>query len=307
MASNHFILRCKTEKGPVTLTELTYDSTIEELKSNVAKLTQLKPENMKFLNGYPPKPLIIENDNLKLCELDIKSGDTLIVECQKMSEEIKSPLSFVRERSLHEIVFDQSGIMMRHVVPSNNSCLFTSVYFILSHGVMDFEKSNSLRGIISEVVANNRVKYTTAFLGKPNEEYCEWIKNPAHWGGAIELSILCEHFQLEIVAIDTMSLIAHRFGENNHFEDRIFLIYDGIHYDPLVLELGNTVQTVFPASDPRPMEMALEIAREAKSSRQFTDITNFTLFCKICQERFVGERQVAEHARVTGHCEFGEF
>ncbi|CAL1277084.1 unnamed protein product [Larinioides sclopetarius] len=307
MASNDFILRCKTEKGPVTLTELKCDSTVEELKSNLAKLTQLKPEAMKFLNGYPPKPLIIENDSLKLCELDIKSGDTLIVESLKVPEAVKGPTSEAGNSSFDEMIFNQSGIMMRHVVPSNNSCLFTSIYFILSNGNMDLDKSNELRNIIADVVRNNTEKYTTAFLGKPNQEYCEWIQNPAHWGGAIELAILSEHFKLEIVAIDTLSLIAHRFGENNNYKDRVFLIYDGIHYDPLVLELDNTTQTMFPASDLRPMEMAIEIAKEAKSSRQFTDMANFTLFCKVCQARFVGDKEVTEHARVTGHCEFGEF
>lgn len=36
--------------------------------------------------------------------------------------------------------------------------------------------------------------------------------------------------------IDTVNAIINRFGEDKNYTQRIFLIFDGIHYDPLYLE-----------------------------------------------------------------------
>ncbi len=43
------------------------------------------------------------------------------------------------------------------------------------------------------------------------------------------------------------------------------MIYDGIHYDPLVLErgVGNTPQRVFPISEENVLFHAMEMAKEA--------------------------------------------
>lgn len=37
--------------------------------------------------------------------------------------------------------------------------------------------------VIAATVLSDPVKYNEAFLGKPNEEYCDWILNPEKWGG----------------------------------------------------------------------------------------------------------------------------
>lgn len=304
MAASNFVLRCKTKKGAFTLTDLSHDSTVEDMKLSLAKLTAVNPESMKFLGGYPPKPLATENGDEKLSDLNIHSGDTLIMEIKKdIPENVPKG---AEGNAIQDARMNQSAIMMRRVVPSNNSCLFTSIQLILSNGMGNME-AGDLRSIIANVVKNNPAKYNEGFLEKPNHEYCAWITDPNHWGGAIELSILSEYFGIEIVAINILSLIAHCFGEANNYRNRIFLIYDGIHYDPLVLEYEDNVQTVFPSSEQRPMDMAMELAREAKISRQFTDMVNYSLSCKSCHIRMRGNIEAHEHALVTGHCEFGEF
>lgn len=37
--------------------------------------------------------------------------------------------------------------------------------------------------VIAATVASDPKKFSEAFLGKPNEEYCSWILNPEKWGG----------------------------------------------------------------------------------------------------------------------------
>lgn len=56
-------------------------------------------------------------------------------------------------------------------------------------------------------------------------------------------------------------------GEDNHYPNRVFLLYDGIHYDPLALAQNgdNIIQTVFSTSEPR---FQVEVAELAKGLKQ---------------------------------------
>ncbi|GIY79512.1 ubiquitin thioesterase OTU1 [Caerostris extrusa] len=267
---------------------------------------------MDFLNSssYPPRALNIERNSMKLHELNITSGDTLIVRKRKEPENIPRQIQELNieaaRNSVDDIIRNQSGIMIRHVVPSDNSCLFASVRYILSFTGEIINNNQELRRIIAGVVENNLEKYNFAFLGKNNSAYCEWIQDPVHWGGAIELSIVSGRYKVEIVVIDTSSLITLRFGESEDYQNRIFLIYDGVHYDPLVMECEGHIQALFPANDPGPLEMAMEIAREAKASRQYTDIANFSVTCGICNVSLRGQDEMRAHAKLTGHNQFGE-
>jgi ubiquitin thioesterase OTU1 len=39
-------------------------------------------------------------------------------------------------------------------------------------------------------VASDPGKYSEAFLGKPNEEYCAWILDSEKWGGLLNFAFL---------------------------------------------------------------------------------------------------------------------
>lgn len=93
-----------------------------------------------------------------------------------------------------------------------------------------------MRQLIAEEIRANEDKYCEAILGKPNDEYCEWILKPESWGGAIEIAALSSHYGLEIAVVDTQSAVINKFGEDRDYEYRVFLIFDGIHYDPLYRE-----------------------------------------------------------------------
>lgn len=104
-----------------------------------------------------------------------------------------------------------SGVLLRKTVPANNSCLFTrlagvrqrdanavvccSVHYCLT-GVEEPKIGSKLRQIIADTVAADPNFYSNGYLERPNREYCTWILNEDHWGGAIELSILANHFQV---------------------------------------------------------------------------------------------------------------
>ncbi|XP_075926797.1 ubiquitin thioesterase OTU1 isoform X2 [Petromyzon marinus] len=210
--------------------------------------------------------------------------------------------------------------LSRHVVPADNSCLFTSVSYALDGPVAAAApaaaataagRARELRRLIASVVAGEPDTYSEALLGKPNAEYCRWIEQEDTWGGAIELSILARFYECEICVADTQTLRVDRFGEGSGYARRALLIYDGIHYDPLELSPVDGAphrppRTLFPTTDDVPLAQAQELAEEARRRRQFTDLTRFALRCLACQKGLTGQREAQRHAEETGHLNFGE-
>lgn len=104
------------------------------------------------------------------------------------------------------------------------------------NGEINLEVGTYLREIIAQYVANDKESFNEAILGKPNEDYCNWIRKSESWGGAIEVSILSNYYGVEIAVVDITNALINRFGEDRDYGMRVFLLFDGIHYDPLYLE-----------------------------------------------------------------------
>ncbi|XP_024867596.1 ubiquitin thioesterase OTU1-like isoform X1 [Temnothorax curvispinosus] len=305
-----FVLRVKTKTGQKVVYGLTAHDKVSQLKAKLAELTGVPTAALQVLIGFPPKPIDLNAADATIERAGIISGDTLIVE--------EKQIVFNRhEQRLDNLgrshIVDQDnfanapGVLMRKVVPADNSCLFTSVGYVLN-GKVDTSCASFMREIIANAVAADPNEYSEAFLGRPNVEYCEWILKSDAWGGAIELSILSKFYGLEIAVIDSINAIINRFGEDQHYAQRVFLIFDGIHYDPLYLEPldGGSIQTIFPTEDERVLLEAAQLAKEARLSRQFTDVQKFTLMCIDCKVMLSGQAAAQQHAKDTGHKNFGE-
>eukprot|EP00913_Durusdinium_trenchii_P024872 g23346.t1 len=177
--------------------------------------------------------------------------------------------------------------LVRHEIPADNSCLFNSVAYALNDSGDD--KASELRGMVAGLVLSDPETWTEAMLGKPPEEYADWIQDSEHWGGGIELAILATSHEMEtrsgkeIAAVDIQTLRVSVFGEGQGFRRRALLIYDGIHYD------------------------VLAVAKEAQIARNFTDVGRFTLRCVSCQKGLVGQQDAVEHAKATGYINFTEY
>ncbi|XP_044498056.1 OVARIAN TUMOR DOMAIN-containing deubiquitinating enzyme 2-like isoform X2 [Mangifera indica] len=107
------------------------------------------------------------------------------------------------------------GIIVRRVIPSDNSCLFNAVGYVMDH---DKNKAPELRQVIVATVASDPVKYSKVFLGKPNNEYCSWIQDSEKWGRAIELAILADYYGCEIAAYDIQTTRCNLYGQMSPFE-----------------------------------------------------------------------------------------
>jgi len=159
--------------------------------------------------------------------------------------------------------------MIRRCVPADNSCLFASVGYAVNR---DKASANELRQLVTGFVMSDPENYNEIFLGKTPSEYCEWIMQNSSWGGAIELSILAKAFSLEICAVSIQNLRADVFGEDLDFDNRIYVIYDGIHYDVLVRNTDESAAegsdaTIFPANDGVAFTGALFVANKLRKDR----------------------------------------
>ncbi|XP_001971965.3 ubiquitin thioesterase OTU1 [Drosophila erecta] len=341
-----FSVKLKSKKGQFIVNDLNEHTTLGELKTKIVQATDIQAPQLHVLVGYPPKPLDLsqQQEQRDLKAVGINSGETLIVEekaapapavvpggptmeddeelarrlqaeeeAQLLQETAGGPVAQAPEFQLPVAPTesgpngDFNGILLKKVVPADNSCLFTSIRFVLK-GKVDNEGSEMMRHIIAQEVAADPQSYNDAVLGKSNAEYCAWIQKADSWGGAIEVSILSNYYGIEIDVVDIQNAIINRFGEDKNFGLRVFLLFDGIHYDPLYMETSSSAApaTIFPVEEVGVYQQAEQLANEAQSSRQYTNVDKFTLRCMQCDVRLVGQVQAQEHAKQTGHKSFGE-
>ncbi|XP_077337325.1 ubiquitin thioesterase OTU1 [Lithobates pipiens] len=296
-------LRCKTRQGTHLLQGLTDVSSVRELQELITGVSGISGPTQRVMVGYPPASLDLSDADAPLRELPIKSGDTLVV------EEDKSRNATVVKQYVNDQTLPRAPAFVRRVVPADNSCLFTSVYYVVEGGVYDPACAPDMRSLIAEIVASDPTSYSEAVLGKSNEEYCLWIRRDDTWGGAIEVSILSKFYQCEICVVDTQTVRIDRFGEDAGYTRRVFLIYDGIHYDPLQRQFPDPSMppmTIFSTTDDGALVQALELADEARKKRKFTDVNRFALRCMVCQKGLTGQSAARDHAKETGHTNFGE-
>ncbi|KAJ0974695.1 hypothetical protein J5N97_016675 [Dioscorea zingiberensis] len=205
------------------------------------------------------------------------------------------------------------GVVVRRVIPSDNSCLFNAIGYVMEH---DKHKAQELRQVIAAAVGSDPVKYTEAFLGKPNEDYCAWILDSDKWGGAIELSVLSEYYAREIAAYDIQTMRCDLYGQGKKYQERVMLLYDGLHYDAVAMspfdgapeEFDQTIFHINSDCSIGPVEsLALNLVRDENRKRSYTDTANFTLRCGVCQIGVIGQKEAVEHAQATGHVNFQEY
>lgn len=309
-------LRCQSKGGLKSLEGLMANSTIADLLLVISKATAIPSGRLRVKVGFPPKLIDTTDIHRSLSDLQVRSGDKITVD-----EDLSAPGGDFPARPAGLVEADRllqqqlgagtNGVLQRKVVPADNSCLFTSINAVMTDGSVDLTSAGELRQLIAGVVSSDPDTYSEGFLGRPNPDYVKWILNMDSWGGGIEVAILANYYQTEIAVIDCQTARIDRFGEDKTYSERIFLLYDGVHYDPLVLEApdgsGAILELRFSATDDAVMLQAMDIAREAQSSGQFTNMAEFSLRCLICRSPLKGQNEAQQHARSTGHDRYGEY
>ncbi|POM78476.1 OTU ovarian tumor protein-like cysteine protease [Phytophthora palmivora] len=252
------------------------DITLDGLRAHLFEKTSILPQDQHVMTGYPPK-MIEGSGESTLSSLGVRTGSVLVLK--------EAPETGGTQQKV-------TSVFMRRVMPADNSCLFHSIGYGLGKG----REGNGpmMRQLIKDTILADPEKYSEVFLGRPVYEYCAWIMDDKSWGGEIELSILSTYYKVEMVVFDVTSMSRLCYGEDQGFTQRMFLLYDGIHYDLVVETPSATASesqdvTLFAINDFSKVERASEVAVEAHQKHEFTDVSRFNIMCMVCRSTFVGQ------------------
>ncbi|KAJ8974739.1 hypothetical protein NQ317_005934, partial [Molorchus minor] len=96
-----------------------------------------------------------------------------------------------------------------------------------------------LRTLVAQTIQGDRHMYDEGYIRKLYEDYCVWIQDDEIVGWCNRAGYTFNYCGIEIAVADTMNGIINRFGEDQNYAHRVFLMFDGIHYDPLYMEPVN--------------------------------------------------------------------
>lgn len=191
-----------------------------------------------------------------------------------------------------------SGNAQLVLMPDDNSCLFHGVCHLLAPG----KPPESLRQIVAAEVQANPAQWDEATLGKPRQEYINFIKDPIRWGGQVELAIFASAYKAEIAVVEVQSGRCDVYGEGSGYPRRVYLVHSGIHFDAITF--GGR-REVTPDGYAEAHAAAAGLAAEKRSSGAYVDQDTMRLRCKICGYIANGDLEARAHAGGTGHKEFG--
>jgi len=322
--------------------DITDGWTLRQLSTVVSEKVAIDKEHFDVLVGYPPQ-LVIGDVECSLLSFGIKSGISVYVRYNPVRSELNEKLTnlgYNRDivyrtmmminttdiEVLKDVCIDLSSHrtatneqlnftqLQRKVIDADNSCLFNAIGYLI-HGKTNFSSFDptDYRQVIAGIVLSQPSYYTKELLEKNPHEYADWIMNKDSWGGEIELSILSTYLNIEIAVCDIMSVTLLHYksmeSSSQHTDRnpyRIYVLYDGVHYDAVIAMKNGSEITRF-SSDDRAIESeVLELAQELNKKRQYTNLTRCGLQCNICYTVLSGEEDAREHARMTGHQNFGQ-
>lgn len=274
--------------------------------------------------GYVPK--IIKKALEVLSSPDLNSAIDL---CESIKEG-----NFVVETSMQQSLTPIISKLSRKIIPANNSCLFNSIDFILSQNSTNYYEEiygEKLRDIVSSVIAQELhlqeiqmagSNFTPRFLPileMPPLQYINWILQSTNWGGEVENVILANHLNCIIHVYDIRTCLRHSYGaedeksfyneeEGNLQKKHIFLLYDGVHYDPLIglNSQSNEIRFFTSKSDVEKFHrLADEFVKDLNKKKKFVNLSSGDFLCNVCLKSFSTQKDAMEHAKLTGHTNFG--
>lgn len=326
-------LRLRGPNGVATLS-LADDTTIKDLKKEIALKSNVDSFDLKV--GYPPQPLDLDglDPSSSLSQTSLKlNGQQLIVSPKPTAnpsadapKQAAAPLSAAAPASSSiapsqpnaddppELpVPNHNGVLLMRVMPDDNSCLFRAI----SAAVLgpEIDSMHELRSSVASHIRQHPDIYNAAILDKDPERYCRWIQRPEAWGGAIEIGILAEIFQIEIASINVADGRVDRFNEKQ--PKRCILVYSGIHYDVLAVSQEDSLGLgfrrppeqdikLFDTNDDELLVRAVELCDILRKQKYYTDTQSFSIKCNVCGWTGNGEMEAVKHASATGHENFGE-
>ncbi|KAK4464269.1 hypothetical protein QBC42DRAFT_263856 [Cladorrhinum samala] len=290
------------------------DSALSDLVALIQSKTSLQNFTLKY--GYPLKNLDLSPSVLpeSIKSLNLR-GETIVVAPLDTTPPAPTPPAAPAKPAFTPKPMEpdetslewpeRGGHIVLRVMPDDNSCMFTAFGGALGLA----NPSAVLRNQIATYIMEHPAEYNKAILGDDPARYVSRIVQPDVWGGAIELSILSDIYNIEISSIDVKSLRVDRFGEGK--ENRVVIVYSGIHYDRIAfaLDLSYPVEvdiSRWSTEDDEVLVKAKELCKRLQGMHYYTDTTDFVIKCGICGWIGQGMKDAGQHEKETGHREFGE-
>jgi len=314
-------------------------ATVGDLLREITEKTSIAHFDIKY--SYPPKPLPLDQSQRSqlLSDLEVKlNGEQLIISAKeapkqevpekKIPTKDSSPSKSSKAKSsgpvslkkksmvgdVPEIPFPERGAtVVLRVMPDDNSCLFRAFGTAVVPG--DDRSMHELRSIVATAVQSQPDIYSKVVLEQEPDNYCAWIQTSDAWGGAIELNILANFFDVEICSIDVQSGRVDRYNEDA--PRRCILVYSGIHYDLIVQSPSEPPHTratntpdfdkrIFDSDDDEILIKAQELCNMLQAKHYYTDTGGMAIRCEDCDVVVYGQAQAQVHAEQTGHYNMAE-
>ena len=203
-----------------------------------------------------PPPMAESAQKVQRVELDTEDAELQAALAMSLdTSEQQPPASQSQPPAAADDLANGEDAVVRRIIPADNSCLFNAVAYALEG--RSKAEAPRLRELIASSVQTDGGEYSEeAVLGQSPASYAQWIRNPEHWGGGIELAILSAHYATEMAAFDVQTQRADIFGQGCGYKQRILLLYDGIHVRP-----AGSEPTPYLPRQPAPPRRALSAER----------------------------------------------
>jgi ubiquitin thioesterase OTU1 len=211
-------------------------------------------------------------------------------------------------------------ISIRREVNADNSCLFSSIAYLVDRDSFSDISPLKFREQIVEYLTNK--EFAEYLLDLPKNEYIKEISKTSKWGGGIEIAIFSEIYQVKIASIDIKTGRVDIFGQDKNYEKIIYIVYTGIHYDPLVMNFDESSDpksdiTIFNANDDEIKNQFIELVKKIKEKGDYFDSKKddddndddeapIDLQCTSCEKKFHNKLMAQIHARELNHWNFKE-
>lgn len=197
-------------RGPgwVETVTATPDWTIQKLLDHLKEKQGAEPTALKY--GYPLKNIDLSNANATIEPLNLKgeaitfvpkedstAGPAAPPEVPTATKPAFKPKAVEADHTVIEWP-EKDGFLALRVMPDDNSCMFTAF-----GGVLQIpDPAPALRREVGEYILAHPGKFDKVVLEMEPQRYAQKMQSPDVWGGAIELSILSDIYDIEICSVD---------------------------------------------------------------------------------------------------------
>jgi len=201
----------------------------------------------------------------------------------------------------------------QHAVPADNSCLFHAIAYLIGQGRPDATVALSperLRRLVAARMIQEPERWNEVTMAENRtvEAYTAWITNPDSWGGFVDLIVLSECFQTQISVVSIESLESlhwtHYPDDAQLYDRRLYLLYNGVHYDAVVGTSSNCALHCFSPADEATLTKVEGLAAKWQLQLESEAMTIYE--CQHCGGYFTSPAECARHNSDTGHFNFKE-